>query len=86
MIAYNQTEPPVYDVSKIKLRTLSFWTGVTDHLIPPRTVLAIANDMRVPVERVFLNEPGLFFNHLGPLYHQDVVRLINVPALKRIES
>lgn len=86
LIAYNQTSPPIYDVSRIKLRTISLWSGVTDGLVPYRTALEIGNDMSVPVEQVYLNESGLLFNHIGYSIHQDVARLVIIPALKRIES
>lgn len=85
LIAYNQTEPPIYDVSKIRLRKLTFITGTSDALITPRSVFSIARDMKVPVEKIYIKKPGIFFNHIGFLFHRNVSTLINIPALRRIE-
>lgn len=84
LIAYNQTEPPIYDVSKIKLRKLTFFTGSSDALITPRSVFNIANDMKVPVEKVYIKKPGIFFNHVGFLFHRNLSTLVNIPVLQRV--
>lgn len=86
LIAYNQTSPPIYDVSRIKLRTISLWSGATDGLVPYRTALEIGADMSVPVEQVYLNESNLLFNHISYSIHNDLPRLVTIPALRRIES
>lgn len=86
MIAYNQTEPPLYDVTTIRSKGISFWVAGKDGIIPPASVEILVNDMRVPVETHYINQSGVFFNHGSFLFHKNVSSLLNIPSLITLES
>lgn len=86
MIAYNQTEPPVYDVTKIHSKGLSFWAGGNDGIIPPASIETLVSDMRVPIETHYINQSGVYFNHGSFLFHKNVSNLLIIPSLITLES
>lgn len=86
MIAYNQTEPPLYDVTKIRSKGISFWAGGTDGIIPLASIETLANEMRVPIETHYINQSGVYFNHGSFLFHRNISDLLILPSLITLES
>lgn len=86
MIAYNETEPPLYDVTKIRSKGISFWAAGKDGIIPTASVEILVNDMRVPIETHYINQSGIYFNHGSFLFHKNVSSLLIIPSLITLES
>lgn len=86
LAAYNQTKPPVYDVSKIISPTITFWVGNKDGLVPLKDAQRIMNDMVVPVKLYHLDGPGLAFDHNSFALHREVATILIIPSLKELES
>lgn len=85
-IAYGQPEAPLYDVSRIKPSKMSLWFGGTDALVSIESGHRIVGDLTFPVEAHYLDQPGLFFNHISYFQHKNVSKLVIIPGLKFIES
>lgn len=85
LIAYNQTKPPIYDVSKITNTRMSFYIGNHDGQVLMEAVQAIIDDLTVkPAEVVYINNPGVYFNHISFALHEDVGNLMYFNCLKAI--
>lgn len=83
--AYGQVEPPLYNVSKITLKTMSIWTGESDATVLEPFVKKLVKDFRVPVEAHYLDLPDYFFNHFSFVTHKEVANLAIIPSLETIE-
>lgn len=86
MIAYNQTSPPIYDASKIRFKRLSLWQGNTDALVSPADFKSLKSRLEVRVESHYIDPPGRYFNHASFLLHKNISFLLNIPALKSLET
>lgn len=86
LAVYNQTTPPLYNVSRITSKTITFWAGNKDGLVPLKDVKRIMNDMSVPVKLYYIDGPNLSFNHDSFSIHTNVSRLVVIPSIKELES
>lgn len=84
--AYGQPNAPLYDVSRITSKTITFWVGNTDGFVTLANVERLMRDMSVPVKLFYIDQPGLAFNHNSFSLHKNVSRLVVIPSLKEIES
>lgn len=68
--------------------TLSLWAGGTDGIVPETAVKRTAEllKLRVPVIENYIDEPGIYFNHISFFLHRNVSSLLNIPGLRQIES
>lgn len=87
-IAYSQPTAPAYDITRVKSRTLSLWAGGTDGIVPETGVKRTAEllKLRVPVMENYIDQAGIYFNHISFFLHQNVSSLLNIPGLRQIHS
>lgn len=84
MAAYGQKEAPIYNLTRIRSRSISLWHGGKDILASPTDVDILKNDLSVPVDDRFITEVP--FGHYDLLFGVNVTQLVNIPSLKVIES
>lgn len=86
LAVYNQTKPPLYDVSRITSKTLTFWIGNKDGLVPLRDMKRIMSDLSVPAKLYYIDGPNLAFNHDSYSIHSNISRLAVIPGIKELET
>lgn len=85
--AYGVPEAPIYNVSKITSKSLTFWNGNSDSATTISSVEQIAKDMQVNhSEQYYLNKTGLLFTHISFFIHKKVASLIVLPGIKVLHS
>lgn len=80
---YGQRVPPIYNVSNIRLRTMSLFRGTNDFLSDPADQMTLLSKLRVPLyEDHILDE----YSHIDFLVSPTVVRDVNEPILRILDQ
>lgn len=85
MIAYNQSESPIYEMDQIKDARISIWVGNTDIRVTPETTKILVDSLKMPVNLTVLGTSDQKFNHLSYQYHYNVHKMINIPIMQSLQ-
>lgn len=80
---YGQPVPPQYNVSNIKLRTISLFRGTDDYLSDPADQMILLSKLRVPLYEDHILDG---FSHIDFLISPTVVRDVNEPVLRILDQ
>lgn len=81
-LRYNKTQPPIYDLAKIRSKSLALFVADNDWLASPKDVARLLADLKVePFRVVNATQWKPKWNHIDFVYGKDAGRIINTQIL-----
>lgn len=81
-LKYSKNEPPIYDISKIRSKSLSLFIADNDWLASPKDVARLRQELKVePFRVVNATQWKPKWNHIDFVYGKDAGRIINTQIL-----
>lgn len=83
MEEYGQPVPPLYNISKVNLRTIILFRGTNDYLSDPEDQMILLSKLRVPLYEDHILED---YAHIDFIVSPTVTRDVNEPILRALDK